>query len=216
MAIKSYIKIKPIKDDGPFAGSFDEIRKGINRTGVVVENIANNRMKKSIDSLSRDFATVRTGRANTALVENLMVDYYGAPTPLSQLGSIIIREARVLQIQPWDKNSIKDIEKSIYSSDLGVVPQSDGESIIVNLPPLTEERRKQLVKGIGQKSEDARVSIRNIRRDIIGNIKTSEKSKEISEDVSKRLLEKIEKVTTKYIDEISNLEKNKNIEILEN
>ncbi len=181
-----------------------------------VENVANNRMKKSIDSLNRDFASVRTGRANTALVENLLIDYYGAPTPLSQLGSIIVREARVLQIQPWDKNSLKDIEKSIYTSDLGIVPQSDGESIILNIPPLTEERRKQLAKGIGQKSEDARVSIRNIRRDIIGNIKTSEKNKDLSEDISKRLLEKIEKVTAKYIEEISNLEKNKNVEILEN
>ena len=181
-----------------------------------VENIANSRMKKSIDSLSREFASVRTGRANTGLVENLMVDYYGVPTPLSQLGSIVVREARVLQIQPWDKNSIKDIEKSIYISDLGVVPQNDGESIILNIPPLTEERRKQLVKGIGQKSEDARVSIRNIRRDIIGNVKTSEKNKSISEDMSKRLLEKIGKVTAKYIEKISNLEKNKSVEILKN
>ena len=181
-----------------------------------VENIANTRMKKSINSLSREFASVRTGRANTSLVENLMVDYYGAPTPLSQLGSIIVREARVLQIQPWDKNSIKDIEKSIYTSDLGVVPQNDGESIMLNIPPLTEESRKQLTKGIGQKSEGARVSIRNIRRDIIGNVKTSKKNKEISEDMSKRFFEKIEKVTAKYIEEISNLEKNKNIEILQN
>ena len=124
---------------------------------------------------------------------------YGLCTALNQLAQINLGDSRMIIIQPWDKNSIKDIEKSIYTSDLGVVPQSDGESIILNIPPLTEERRKQLAKGIGQKSEDARVSIRNIRRDIIGNIKTSEKNKDISEDISKRLLEKIEKVTGKVL-----------------
>ena len=180
-----------------------------------VENIANNRMKKSIDSLSRDFATVRTGRANTALVENLIVDYYGAPTPLSQLGSVIIREARVLQIQPWDKNSIQDIEKSILKTDLGLNPANDGTVIRIPIPHLSQERRETLAKLLKRKAEDGKIRIRNVRRDFLEKIRNLERAKNVSQDDSRRGQSKLQTITDDHIDRAEELSNAKESEILQ-
>ena len=136
------------------------------------------RMNKSVEALKRELSTIRTGRASPALVENLMVDYYGVPTPLNQLASISVPEARMLMIQPWDKQSMKDVEKGILRSDLGLTPNNDGSVIRINIPTLTEERRRDLVKLVGRKAEEANVAVRNIRRDSLETFRSMEKSKD--------------------------------------
>ena len=136
------------------------------------------RMDRSVDSLVRDLNTIRTGRANPALVDTLMVDYYGAPTPLNQISSISVPEPRLLVIQPWDKQAIGNIEKSILTSDLGLMPNSDGAVIRISIPPLTEERRRDLVRLVGRRVEEGNVAVRNIRRDGLETLRSMEKSKE--------------------------------------
>lgn len=171
------------------------------------------KMKKTIEHLVSDYQTIRAGRANPHVLDKITVNYYGAMTPLQGVGNISVPEPRVIQIAPWDKNTIKDIEKAIMCSDIGITPSDDGAVIRLVFPELTEERRKDLVKDVRKKGEDAKVAIRNIRRD--GNDAFKKLSKtEISEDEIKDLQDDIQKITDKYIKEIDNIIEEKAKEIL--
>lgn len=176
---------------------------------------AEGRMIKTIDHLASDFAGMRAGRANPAMVEKIMVNYYGAATPLNQMANINVPEARLLVINPWDKSSIVEIEKAIMKSDLGITPGNDGNVIRLNVPQLTEDRRKDLVKVARKRAEEGKVGIRNIRREANDLIKASEKDKLISEDAGKKGLDEIQKVTDKYIKDIDQILQIKEKEIME-
>ncbi len=153
------------------------------------------KMRKSIDSVAADFASVRAGRANASVLDRIMVDYYGTPTPIQQIAAISSPDARTLLISPWDKTAVKGIEKAIQNSDLGINPQNDGASIRLNFPQLTEERRKELVKQIRKYAEAGKVAIRNIRRDAMEAFKKKEKSSEITEDDLKQAEKDLQKLT---------------------
>ncbi|MBC7876495.1 MAG: ribosome recycling factor [Anaerolineales bacterium] len=176
---------------------------------------AESRMNGAIHSLSDDLASIRTGRASPALVERLSVEYYGAPTPLMQLASISVPEPRSLLIKPFDAASIKDIEKAIQSSNLGLNPNSDGKVIHLNLPPLDEERRRGLVKQMTHRLEEARIAVRNIRRDLHNDIRDYEKEKMITEDDRIRGEEDLQKLTDKFVEDIAKLGYTKEQEIME-
>lgn len=176
---------------------------------------AETHMQKSIHSLSEDLLTIRTGRANPALVEKLHVEYYGSPTPLQQLASISVPEPRQLMIKPFDKTTLKAIEKSIMASDLGLTPNNDGLVIRLNLPVLTEDRRKDLVKHVHHRLEEARVALRNIRRDSMKDIKDFENEKMISEDDRRHGEEEIQKLTDRFMAEIDKVGHTKEQEIME-
>ena len=173
------------------------------------------RMDKTIESLQEEFKKIRSGRANAGLVEGLVVDYYGSKTPLKQLASISVPEPRLIVIQPWDKGALPEVEKAFHTSDLGLNPNNDGKVIRISIPALTEERRKELVKVAKGKAEDARVAIRNIRRDGNEEVKTAEKAGHVSEDDSKKTLDKIQKITDEYIEKINKLLDAKDAEIME-
>ena len=173
------------------------------------------RMSKTVSVLRSDFQTIRTGKATPSLLDKIQVDYYGTPTPINQLANIAVPEARMLTIQPWDKSALSAIEKAILKSDLGITPNSDGTLIRLVLPQLTQDTRKDLVKRVKKKGEEAKVSIRNIRRDSNDTLKASEKSKEITEDESKGAQDSIQKLTDKYIAEVDKLVDNKEKEIME-
>ncbi len=173
------------------------------------------RMGKAIDALHHHLNTVRTGRATPALVEDVKVDYYGTTMPLNQLASISAPESRLVVIQPWDKGSMGPIEKSIIASDLGLMPNNDGQVIRLNIPSLTEERRKQMVKVVHNHVEDSKVAIRNIRRDAMSSLKNMTGNKEISEDDERRAHEQLETLTKKFIDEADKVGKTKEHEVLE-
>lgn len=173
------------------------------------------RMKKTIDHLLGDFASLRAGRANPAMLDKILVNYYGEPTPINQLANINVPEARLLVIQPWDKGSITDIEKAIMKSDLGITPSNDGNVIRIAIPQLTEERRKDVVKVVKKRAEEAKVAIRNIRREANDLIKASEKDKLVSEDESKKGLESIQKVTDKSIKDVDSVLAVKEKDIME-
>ena len=160
------------------------------------------KMKKTLASLEGEYITIRAGRANPHVLDKITVDYYGTPTPINQVGNITIPEARLIQIQPWDASMLKAISKAISASDLGINPNNDGKVIRLVFPELTEERRKDLTKDVKKKAENAKVALRNIRRDAIDNFKKMEKKKEIPEDELKDLEEKIQKMTDKYVGEI--------------
>lgn len=157
------------------------------------------KMTKTLESLDREYASIRAGRANPHLLDKIMVDYYGSPTPLQQVGNISVPEARMIQIQPWESSLIKKIEKALLASDLGITPSNDGKVIRLVFPELTEERRKELVKDVKKKGENAKVAVRNIRRDGMDAFKKQNKAKEISEDVYADLEDQIQKITDKYI-----------------
>ena len=176
---------------------------------------AESRMHGAIQSLIDDLNGIRTGRASPALVERLPVEYYGTPTPLQNLASISAPEPRTLTIKPFDAGSIKDIEKAIRVSDLGLNPNSDGKVIHLNLPPLTEERRRDLVKHMHHRLEESRIAVRNVRRDLHNDIREYEKEKLITEDDLKRGEEDLQKLTDKFIEEIARLGQNKEKEIME-
>ncbi|MBI4744917.1 MAG: ribosome recycling factor [Actinobacteria bacterium] len=178
-------------------------------------NEAESKMKKAILAVSSEFSTVRTGRASPALLDRIMVDYYGTPTPLNQLATVSVPEARLLTIQPWDKSSMENVEKAILQSDLGLTPSNDGTIIRLPIPHLNEERRKELAKVIKGIAEEGRVAIRNIRRDANEHLKALEKKHEISEDDLRRFQEKVQKITDKYIEEIDAMLSNKDAEIKE-
>ena len=172
------------------------------------------RMDKTIESLKHEFANVRTGRAHTSLLDSVMVDYYGAPTPVNQVANVSAPDPRMILIAPWDKTMIGAIEKAILTSDLGLNPNNDGESIRLAIPQLTEERRKELVKVVSKKAEDAKVAIRNIRRDANDAIKKEEKAKTITEDVSKDGQEQVQKLTDKKIKLIDELRDTKEKDVM--
>lgn len=173
------------------------------------------KMKKTISSLKEDFQGIRAGRANTSLLDKIKVDYYGQQTPLNQVAGLSAPEPRMLMISPWDSKLIPIIEKEIMKSDLGITPSNDGKVIRLIIPQLTEERRKDLTKIVGKNSELAKVAIRNIRRDAMDEIKKSEKANEITEDDKITSEDEIQKLTDKYIEEIDNITKAKENELME-
>ena len=172
------------------------------------------KMVKSVESLENEYSNIRAGRANPNILNNIKVEYYGVPTPLQQVGNVSVPEARTIVITPWETSLLKEIEKAILCSDLGLTPNNDGKSIILNFPELTEERRKDLVKDIKKKGENAKVAVRNIRRDANDHIKKQLKANEISEDEQKDYEEKVQKLTDKYVDQIEKTIENKSKEIL--
>ena len=171
------------------------------------------KMQKTCRYLSEDLASVRAGRANPKLLDKIRVDYYGTPTPLQQVGNISVPEARIIQISPWDKNMMKEIEKAILASDIGITPSNDGSNIRLVFPELTEERRKQLSKDVKKKGEDAKVALRNIRRDGTDALKKL-KGTEVSEDEIKDLEDELNKITEKYVKEIDKSVEEKTKEIM--
>lgn len=171
------------------------------------------KMKKAFEYLEADYATIRAGRANPHVLDKLRVDYYGTPTPIQQVGNITVPEARIIQIAPWEKSLLRDIEKAILTSDIGINPSNDGSVIRLVFPELTEERRKDLVKDVKKKGEDGKVAIRNIRRDGNDSFKKLAKT-EISEDEIKDLEDQLQKLTDKYIKEIDALMDAKSKEIM--
>jgi len=170
-------------------------------------------MQKSVEATQRAFNTIRTGRANPALLDRVMVEYYGSPTPLKSLANITTPDASTIAIQPFDRSSVSLIEKAIQLSDLGLTPNNDGSIIRLNIPPLTSERRKELVKTAAKLAEEGKVSIRNVRRDAVDSIRKQEKGSEISEDESRDLQDKVQKLTDKYVAKVEELlaEKEKDI-----
>jgi ribosome recycling factor len=176
---------------------------------------AESRMRSAISVLEHDLSGIRTGRANPGLVEKIHVEYYGAETPLMQLASISVPEARSLLIKPFDKSTLKSIEKAILASELGLTPNNDGQAIRLNLPPLTEERRRDLVKHVNHRLEETRVALRNVRRDTMKDLKEFETEKMISEDDRKRGEEELQKIVDKLIAEIEAIGRRKDQEIME-
>lgn len=175
---------------------------------------AESRMGGAIQSLQNDLAVIRTGRASPALVERLSVIYYDTPTPLMQLATISVPEPRSILIKPFDPSSLKDVERAILASDLGLTPNNDGKSIHLNLPPLTEERRRDLVKVVHSRVEEARVAVRNVRRDTMNDMRDFEKEKLVSEDELKRGEEDLQKLTDRFIEEINKLGVEKEKEVM--
>ncbi len=173
------------------------------------------KMKKALDALRREFSTLRAGRATPALLDKIMVDYYGTPTPISQVANISVPEPRMITIQAWEKTMIAQIEKSILKSDLGITPNSDGVIIRLNIPQLTQQRRTELVKVVHKKAEENRIVIRNVRRDANDAIKKLEKEKSISEDEAKKAQDDMQKLTDKFIKEVDSIMSSKEKEIME-
>ncbi len=176
---------------------------------------ADSRMAKSLEALHRDLNTIRTGRASPALLDRVSVEYYGTPTPLSQMSNISAPEARLLVIQPWDKGVIPDIERAIQKSDIGITPSSDGVVIRLAIPQLTEDRRKLLVKQVHGQVEEAKIAIRNVRRDSMSGVRELMTSKMISEDDERRAEQRLDELTKKFVDETEKIGKAKELEVLE-
>ncbi len=173
------------------------------------------RMEKSLEALDREFGSVRAGRANPSILDKIVVDYYGVPTPINQMAAISVPEARMLQIQPWDASTLKEIEKAIQTADIGINPQNDGRLIRLVFPPLTEERRKDLVKDIHKMAEEGKVAVRSIRRDAIEKFKAMKKDGEITEDDLAASEKDVQNLTDKYCKEIDTLTAAKEKEIME-
>lgn len=173
------------------------------------------KMTQAVQAFSKNLATVRAGRANPSILDSIFVDYYGASTPLNQLATIAAPEPRMLVITPYDKTSVGDIEKAIQKADLGLTPSNDGNVIRINIPPLTEERRKELVKVVGKFTEEYRVQVRNIRRDANEQLKKAEKNGELTEDELRTNQDNVQKETDKFIADLEKLAKNKEAEIME-
>jgi ribosome recycling factor len=176
---------------------------------------AETRMKGAVHALEDDLAGIRTGRASPVLIERLPIEYYGTPTPLVQLATISVPEPRLLAIRPFDPASLKDIERAILASDLGLTPNNDGKMIRLNIPALTEERRHELVRMVHNRSEESRVAVRNVRRDVHNDLREFEREKIISEDDLERGEESLQKLTDKYIEAITEASKRKETEVLE-
>lgn len=180
-----------------------------------VYNDANKKMESSITVLQKELAGIRTGRASLALLDGIRVDYYGNPTPLNQVATLSVPESRLITIQPWDVSTVTIIEKAILASNLGLTPANDGKIIRLSIPPLTEERRKELVKVVKKIAEDTKVAIRNVRRDSMEHLKALEKDKKISQDEHKRAHDEIQKITDKFIKKVDEITAKKDKEILE-
>lgn len=176
---------------------------------------AESRMNKSVAALQKEFGRIRTGRAHVSLLDGLMVDYYGAETPLNQVANVVVEDARTLAVNPWEKTMVAPIEKAIINSDLGLNPNTAGMSIRIPLPPLTEERRKDLVRVVRGEAEGGRVAVRNIRRDANSDFKQLEKEKEISEDDERNAQESIQKLTDKFVAEVDQALTNKEKDLME-
>jgi ribosome recycling factor len=176
---------------------------------------AERRMHKAVDALKQDLAAIRTGRASAALVDRIQIDYYGTLTPINQVSQISVPEARLIVIQPFERRLLIDIEKAIQKSDLGINPNNDGQVIRLNIPPLNEERRRDMVKMLHRKLDEHKVAIRNIRRDAQDKLRDREKKKEITEDELKRSTERLQKLTDRFTDEMDKVGKTKELEILE-
>jgi len=173
------------------------------------------KMQASIEALKKDFGSIRTGRASLSLLDSILVEYYGNPTPLNQVSSLSTPDSRQIVIQPWEPKTIPDIEKAILKSDLGLTPTNDGKLIRIAIPPLTEERRKQLVKVVRKRAEEAKISVRNIRRDFNEALKKLEKDKEINEDELKKSHDEVQKLTDSYIKKVAEKLEHKEKEIME-
>ena len=173
------------------------------------------RMEKAMAALERDFQKLRTGRATTALVDGIKADYYGTPTPISQMASVAVPDSRTITIQPWDKGGISVVEKAILKSDLGLTPVNDGRIIRINIPPLTEEHRKELVKVARKYTEDAKVAVRNVRRDANDSLKKLEKEKTITEDEQKKAEAEVQKLTDKFVADADKRSQAKEKEIMD-
>lgn len=173
------------------------------------------KMQKAVDALSRDLAAIRTGRASPGLVEHIKVNYHGVLTPLNQIASIAVPEAKMILIQPWDRDSVRAIEKAILTSDLGLNPTSDGTFIRIPIPPLTEERRKELIKVVHKRLEEARIELRNFRRDGIEKLRQAEKDKEISQDQYTRAVDQLQKLLDNFIYKVNSIGQEKEKEIIE-
>ncbi|HWR70508.1 MAG TPA: ribosome recycling factor [Dehalococcoidia bacterium] len=176
---------------------------------------ADNKMQKTVQVLKREMETIRSGRATSALVDQIMVEAYGTSTPLSQLASISVPEARLLLIQPWDRSIVGNVQKAIQKSDLGLNPMSDGEVLRLVIPPPTEERRKELVKVVHKRVEDAKIAVRNVRRDALEELRKLEKDKKVSRDENVRATDKLQKLTDRFIAEVSKVGADKESEIME-
>ncbi|NIQ02796.1 MAG: ribosome recycling factor [Nitrospinaceae bacterium] len=176
---------------------------------------AEKKMKISLDHLRDDLGRLRTGRASLGILEGVNVEYYGTPTPLNQVATLGVPDSKTITIQPWDTSILKDIEKALLSSDLGLTPNNDGKMLRLTIPPMTQERRQQLVKVVKKNAEDCRVAIRNVRRDINDKIKSLEKKHEISEDDSRKHLDRIQKITDKHIQEVDQIAQAKEKDVLE-
>ncbi len=172
-------------------------------------------MKKAVDSFKRDLMKIRTGRANTSMLDGIKVDYYGTPTPVNQVATVQVVDARLITVKPWEKSMLPIIDKAIRASDLGINPVSDSELVRLPIPPLTQERRRDLAKTVGKQTEEARVAVRSARRDAMDMIKDAEKDKEITEDERKNGEKKIQELTDKYIASIEDIAKAKEKEIME-
>lgn len=175
---------------------------------------AEDKMSKSVSSLENNFASIRAGRATPAVLDKITVDYYGTPTAIQAMAAVSVAEARVLMIQPWDKSCLKDIEKAILASDLGITPMNDGNVIRLSFPQPTEERRKELCKNVKKYGEEAKVSVRNVRRDTLDKFKAMKKNGELTEDDQKDAEKKLQKITDKYCDEIDKAVAEKEKEIM--
>ncbi|HEB57085.1 MAG TPA: ribosome recycling factor [Gammaproteobacteria bacterium] len=176
---------------------------------------AETRMGKSIEALKNDLGKIRTGRAHTSLLDHITLDYYGAQVPLSQVANISVSDARTLAVTPWEKQMVAPIEKAIMTSDMGLNPMTAGEVIRVPLPPLTEERRKDMIKIVRQEGEGAKIAVRNIRRDVLGDFKSLQKDKEITEDEERHAQEDVQKITDRYVAMIDELLKDKEKDLME-
>ena len=183
-------------------------------TKKVIES-AEDRLNKTLDGLKKDYGTLRAGRAAPSLLDKVMVDYYGVATPVNQIANVTIPEPRMIMIKPYDRNSLKDIERAIQKSDLGLTPNSDGNAIRLAIPQPTQERRKEIVKVVSKKAEEAKVAMRNIRRDANDAIKKLEKSKEITEDDRKDGETKVQKMLDKYIKQVDEVKSAKEKEVME-
>jgi len=174
-----------------------------------------NGMKKAVDSFKRDLQKIRTGRANTSMLDGIKVDYYGTPTPVNQVATVQVVDARLITVKPWEKSMIPVIDKAIRASDLGINPVADSELVRLPIPPLTQERRKELAKVVGKQTEEARVAVRSARRDAMDMIKDAEKEKQISEDERKKGEKTVQDLTDKYIAQVEEIAKAKEKEIME-
>ncbi|MGN0390467.1 MAG: ribosome recycling factor [Wujia sp.] len=172
------------------------------------------KMKKTIENLTKEYTTIRAGRANPHILDRIMVTYYGTPTPIQQVANITVPEARTLMISPWESSLIKEVEKAIVTSDLGLTPNNDGKNVIINFPELTEDRRKELAKDVKKKAENAKVAIRNIRRDANDALKKANKAAEMSDDELKTNEDKVQKMTDKYVAEVEKVMDDKTKEIM--
>jgi ribosome recycling factor len=180
-----------------------------------ISNDAESGMKKAVESFKRDLTKIRTGRANTAMLDGIKVDYYGTPTPVNQVATVQVVDARLITVKPWEKNMIQVIDKAIRASDLGINPVADAEQVRLPIPPLTQERRKELAKSVGKQTEEARVAVRAARRDAMDMLKDAEKEKQVTEDERKQGEKKVQDLTDKYIATVDDIAKAKEKEIME-